>query len=286
MRTIQSNVANIHAGFVHPPNDTSKISVQTSVFNGSSFCNRTYSCRCHRPTKYISPELLKPPGDNSGILNRPPCNEQKYQPNTSRLLTVNYYFPRWFLGRLISWRSNGVRRTEICLLYARRECCNFSKSLLCWWLSAETWQECKHCSGKVWLVRLILVLSNSSLFYRYLPFLSHHPINFFSKPFVWLEAERHFKPVRQAQKWQYLIGSLAIRFSTVIQVADFFSLDSGFTFPTRGMLLTTESICWSTYGELRRRVWTIPGRILSRQLLLRSWLIDEWPGLLLTEHGP
>lgn len=104
-----STVSNIRTGITAienaiPQNLPSHIHVQTSVFSGRSSCSQACRCRCHRFTRYASPQSLEPLVGKlligyCGIPSHFSCNENRCQQSKSSLLTVSYYFPPWFLGR-------------------------------------------------------------------------------------------------------------------------------------------------------------------------------------------
>lgn len=90
-----------------PPTLRVETSVQRSC---TGFCK----CTCHRPTTLSSPKWLR---GLIGLLfigysgiplpnrNSRPCSENLCRKNSSSLLKVNYYFPPWFLSRMIALRD-------------------------------------------------------------------------------------------------------------------------------------------------------------------------------------
>lgn len=109
---IHTGIAALNSESIIPQVTTRYISTQTSVFyGGQSSCSKACICRCHKFTKYKSADWLESLLGRlligySGIPSRPSCNETRCRPNNSSLLTVNYYFPRWFLNKcLISFRG-------------------------------------------------------------------------------------------------------------------------------------------------------------------------------------
>lgn len=96
-------------------NTASGVRVQTSVFDQGT-CNNTCPCRCHKGNKHALPEWLNPFVGKvligySGIPSRSSCSEKICRPDEFCLLTVSYYFPRWFLGHcMISFRNRWTPR--------------------------------------------------------------------------------------------------------------------------------------------------------------------------------
>lgn len=81
--------------------------IQTSIY-GESKCDRLCMCQCHQNYKFKSPDWVR---DVVGTLllgyhgtqfwYRQPCNERLCQREQTCLLDVVYFFPTWFLRRVV-----------------------------------------------------------------------------------------------------------------------------------------------------------------------------------------
>lgn len=75
-------------------------------------CHRSCKCQCHKRTSLSSPRWMKDIIglmfiDYSGkpILGTQACNEKLCRQQENSLLKINYYFPWWFLRRMIIFRD-------------------------------------------------------------------------------------------------------------------------------------------------------------------------------------
>lgn len=71
-------------------------------------CDMRCRCRCHLQTRAQSPQMLQSVlgrifvGYASLPLLTPSCDNRRCQGSSEGFLQVNYYFPRWFLARILS----------------------------------------------------------------------------------------------------------------------------------------------------------------------------------------
>lgn len=92
----------------YPPSPPLRI--QTSLFDSKS-CGRACACNCHKTTRFMIPNRLQAIVGSlligySGLPGNL-CNEKICRRQDKRVLTLNYYFPRWFVyQRLISFRDD------------------------------------------------------------------------------------------------------------------------------------------------------------------------------------
>lgn len=89
----------------------SGIVVRTSSYR-QSHCQNFCMCRCHRESQFRSSKWLETfigrlfvGYTGMPYINYTSCNEATCKKEKSRLLRVNYYFPKWFLGRMITLRE-------------------------------------------------------------------------------------------------------------------------------------------------------------------------------------
>lgn len=76
---------------------------------GLTECNGLCLCNCHKSRSLNSPRWAQ----NiigiillswSGVLGHPICNQKRCQRSQNRMLKLNYYFPSWFISRVIYLR--------------------------------------------------------------------------------------------------------------------------------------------------------------------------------------
>lgn len=71
-------------------------------------CDARCGCRCHKHTRAQSPQLLQSVigtmfmGYAGLPILTPSCNNRVCQRSSEGFLQVNYYFPQWFLARILS----------------------------------------------------------------------------------------------------------------------------------------------------------------------------------------
>lgn len=86
-------------------------------------CDARCGCRCHRNTRAHSPQMLQSVlgtlfvGYAGLPVLTPSCNSRICQGSSEGFLQVNYYFPQWFLARILSLviRSQNGQTPEISL---------------------------------------------------------------------------------------------------------------------------------------------------------------------------
>lgn len=94
----------------HASRSDTNIQVQATLYRQAS-CNSRCLCRCHKthtaktpkPMEHLIGSLFI--GYSNTPLNRKSCNEKMCKQQRSSLLKVNYYFPSWFLHRMIAIKN-------------------------------------------------------------------------------------------------------------------------------------------------------------------------------------
>lgn len=72
-------------------------------------CTPWCSCRCHRESTFRTPRFLEQSVDSlfigySGLpVSRPSCNERTCHLRAQPLTYVTYFFPKWFLSRMVTF---------------------------------------------------------------------------------------------------------------------------------------------------------------------------------------
>lgn len=86
------------------------IRVETTLYRQNS-CSSGCLCRCHKTYFAKTPKLMEDVigslfiGYSNTPMNRKPCNEKLCRQQRSSLLKVNYYFPSWFMHRMVSFKN-------------------------------------------------------------------------------------------------------------------------------------------------------------------------------------
>ena len=86
-------------------------------------CDPWCPCVCHKESRAETPQFLQSivgalfVGYSGLPLLTPPCNNKACHRTGEGLLQVNYYFPKWFLARIISvavrYNETNIRRPEV-----------------------------------------------------------------------------------------------------------------------------------------------------------------------------
>ena len=86
-------------------------------------CEPWCECSCHRQTRAETPRMLQSVigmlfvGYTGLPLLSPPCNNRKCYRSSNGFLQVNYYFPQWFLSKMVSiairYNEANIRNPEI-----------------------------------------------------------------------------------------------------------------------------------------------------------------------------
>lgn len=77
-----------------------------SMHNSYSRCNAFCNCNCHKDHFIASPSWARSLVGVvliswSGVLGRPICSNRYCQRSEGQILRINYYFPRWFIQRVV-----------------------------------------------------------------------------------------------------------------------------------------------------------------------------------------
>ena len=84
------------------------VGIRTVQFPRTS-CTPWCSCSCHRETRLRTPRILEQfigslfVGYSGLPALRPPCNEKTCHLQAQPLTYVTYFFPRWFLSRMVTF---------------------------------------------------------------------------------------------------------------------------------------------------------------------------------------
>lgn len=86
-------------------------------------CDPWCECACHKHTRAGTPQMLQSivgtlfVGYTGLPLLTPSCNSQKCYRTSEGFLQVNYYFPQWFLARIVSvavrYNETNIRRPDV-----------------------------------------------------------------------------------------------------------------------------------------------------------------------------
>lgn len=118
LQLIQSTLQNIQSSVPSKPQvdqvghiNRSSYEVQTSIYS-SSKCNSLCTCRCHQKLTMKSPTWMQNVIGSlfvgyhgMPLLGSLTCNEKLCKREQSRLLSVTYFFPAWFLHRIIFFKD-------------------------------------------------------------------------------------------------------------------------------------------------------------------------------------
>jgi hypothetical protein len=84
------------------------VGIRTAQFPRTS-CTPWCSCACHREWRFRTPRMLEQfigslfIGYSGLPVLRPPCNEHNCHLQSQPLTYVTYFFPRWFLSRMVTF---------------------------------------------------------------------------------------------------------------------------------------------------------------------------------------
>jgi len=94
----------------HLNEKTTDLQVQATMYRQTS-CNARCLCHCHRTHRARTPKLIQDLvgslfiGYSNTPINRKPCNEKQCKQQRFSLLKINYYFPSWFMHRMVAFKN-------------------------------------------------------------------------------------------------------------------------------------------------------------------------------------